>query len=66
MDGVRPPGSDRRWQTHPRRGRRRISVVSFDIDSYRLAATPVAYRDLDYSAFASRPLSRGALRCLRW
>ena len=40
--------------------------MSFDIDSYRLAATPVAYRDLDYSAFASRPLSRGALRCLRY
>jgi hypothetical protein len=39
--------------------------VTFDIDSYR-AATPVPYRDLDYAAFGSRPLSAGALRCLRY
>jgi hypothetical protein len=40
--------------------------VTFDIDTYRRTATPVEYRDLDYAAFATRPLSAGALRCLRY
>lgn len=40
--------------------------MSFRIDEYRRTAAPVRYEDLDYGAFADRPLSDGALRCLRY
>lgn len=41
-------------------------AMSFDIDSYRRNTAPVQYDDLDYAAFRARPLSDGALRCLRY
>jgi hypothetical protein len=40
--------------------------MSFDIDAYRRNTMPVEYEDLDYGAFRTRPLSAGALRCLRY
>jgi hypothetical protein len=47
-------------------GRRRIVGMGFNIDAYRRNAAPVSYEDLDYAGFAERPLSAGALRCLRY
>lgn len=41
-------------------------AMTFDIDAYKRMAAPVQYDDLDYHAFATRPLSGGALRCLRY
>jgi hypothetical protein len=40
--------------------------MGFDIDAYKNTVTPIDYRNLDYTAFATRPLSPGALRCLRY
>lgn len=40
--------------------------MTFQIDQYKRSASPVRYDDLDYAAFADRPLSDGALRCLRY
>jgi hypothetical protein len=40
--------------------------MAFDIDVYKSTVTPVDYQDLDYTAFATRPLSPGGLRCLRY
>jgi len=39
--------------------------MAFDIEAYRRGAAAVPYEDLDFGAFADRPLSDGALRCLR-
>jgi hypothetical protein len=39
--------------------------MAFDLDTYRRGAAAVRYDDLDYSAFIDRPLSDGAVRCLR-
>jgi hypothetical protein len=39
---------------------------AFDIGAYSRTAAPVTDADLDYGAFAHRPLSPGALRCLRY
>ena len=38
----------------------------FDIERYGRSAAPVRYTDLDLDAFRDRPLSPGALRCLRY
>lgn len=43
-----------------------MMTMSFDIDAYRRSTAPVAYEELDYGAFRTRPLSSGALRCLRY
>jgi hypothetical protein len=40
--------------------------MAFQIDQYKRTAAPVRYEDLDYGSFAARPLSPGALRCLRY
>jgi hypothetical protein len=40
--------------------------MAFQIDQYKRAVAPVRYEDLDYGSFAARPLSPGALRCLRY
>lgn len=40
--------------------------MSFDIAAYSQSAAPVTDQDIDYAAFADRPLSPGALRCLRY
>ncbi|HZN74335.1 MAG TPA: hypothetical protein VFC00_21925 [Micromonosporaceae bacterium] len=39
--------------------------MAFDIDVYKHGAGPVPHDDLDFTAFAERPLSAGAVRCLR-
>jgi hypothetical protein len=39
--------------------------MGFDIEAYRSGAAAVRYEDLDFGVFADRPLSDGALRCLR-
>ena len=42
-------------------------IMSFAIDHYARTAAPVQWDDLDlHAAFADRPLSPGALRCLRY
>jgi hypothetical protein len=40
--------------------------VGFDIGEYTTTAHRVQSDDVDYDAFAARPLSRSALRCLRY
>jgi hypothetical protein len=40
--------------------------VAFDIVTYKNSAHAVSDEDIDYSAFEDRPLSAGALRCLRY
>jgi hypothetical protein len=40
--------------------------MGFDIEGYKNGAAAVAYADLDYNTFIDRPLSEGALRCLRY
>jgi hypothetical protein len=44
----------------------RIPDMGFNIEQYRRAVRPIEYQDLDYAAFVTRPLSEGALRCLRY
>jgi rubrerythrin len=39
--------------------------MSFDLDAYRRTVTPVQVDDIDFSAFAARPLSEETLRSLR-
>jgi hypothetical protein len=40
--------------------------MGFDTAAYSRTTAPVADADIDYGAFAHRPLSPGALRCLRY
>src|SRR4051812_23360584 len=40
--------------------------MSFDLDAYRATVAPVQVDDIDFSVFAERPLSREALRALRF
>jgi hypothetical protein len=40
--------------------------MAFDIDKFQRESAPVVHDDLDYAAFADRPLSRDGLRCLRY
>jgi hypothetical protein len=40
--------------------------MAFQIDQYKRTAAPVRFEDLDFRSFADRPLSPGALRCLRY
>ena len=40
--------------------------MAFDLDPYKRRVRPVAFDDLDLTAFRSEPLARDALRCLRY
>ncbi|GIH17908.1 hypothetical protein [Rugosimonospora africana] len=40
--------------------------MAFDTDTYARTVSPVGFDDLDYASFTERPLSAGALRCLRY
>jgi hypothetical protein len=40
--------------------------VAFDIDAFKNGSSRVKFDDVDYGAFAARPLSRAALRTLRY
>ncbi|GAA3454859.1 hypothetical protein [Dactylosporangium matsuzakiense] len=40
--------------------------MGFDVAAYSRAVAPVGFEDLDFAAFQARPLSAGALRCLRY
>src|SRR5690349_9708306 len=43
-----------------------MTSMAFDITAYAETAAPVRFDDLDYAAFKDRPLSREALRCMRY
>ena len=40
--------------------------MHFDLDDYKARTARLAFDDLDFGAFATRPLSAEALRCLRY
>lgn len=53
-------------RAHPSWDGLRIPGMAFDVDIYTREVAPVRFDDIEYEAFASRPLPRDVLRCLRY